>query len=344
MYKTSYFSVLLLVLIGLSLLNCRKNDSISKKIETINIIATSDNIPYSDFISVIDSISIINEDNFYFSTIEDICISDSSLFFLDATSNLVKVNLSSGRIEQKINLSGHSDAECVTPKAVTCAEDNVFVLDLNGNKILTLDSNLKYLNSIPTHVSAVDFAIIPEGFLLFNLNCGEGDDLVLSIDRNGNILNHFIASDGIPELIISQHIFTEATDGIVIVPPLQNKLFRYDFQTANVSYTYDYEFNLPNTNGNKSAETLPLPNTVIKAFESERYIIAEFFAGQFISTSIYDKTDRHSSSGTIKTGIPYPFSPMALKDNILYGIYDKDPFSGDVKGHIIIKYYLKTDK
>ncbi|MDE6521861.1 MAG: 6-bladed beta-propeller [Muribaculaceae bacterium] len=340
MLNNNFFSTLLVILIVSILSGCKIQEDIAGK-ECININMSRNLIPYNTFINSIDSVKITDNDELFFSTIEDICVGDSSLFLLDAMSNVLKISHYSGKVEKIINVKGHSDAECISAKAITNSNDNVFILDMYGLKILTLDNNLNFIESIRLPVAAMDLAVIPNGFLLFNLSCGEGEDLVVSIDRKGNFQNQYIANKGIPDVILSKHIFTESPDGIVIVPPLQNKLFIYDDSTDTISLQYDFSFNTENPEEIKLEEELNLPNAPTVVFETEKYIITNYLANQKMGTCIYNKKNGNTSSGLIKTKTFYPFSPMVLKDDILYAVYERDPSFGQEKGYVILKYELK---
>lgn len=334
------YTLLSFVILSVILGGCSNQESLEEKIK-LHIEVSEDIIPYSYFIASIDSIPIINDLESYYSTIEDICIADSSLFILDASSNLVSVNLTSGKVKKKINIKGHSNSESISAKAITCTEEHVYILDMNGKKILTFDSNLDYLEHIPIPVSSLDFAVIPNGFLLLNMNCKEDTDMVVSIDKKGKILNKFISNKGIPELILSQRIFSETKDGITIVPPLQNKTFTYDNKTNNVSCLIRYELSSGSNEKIKNKKEISFPDATTISFDSERYIVTSYLANQIGGTCVYDKKNKTTRSGLIKTETLYPFMPIVLKDNILYGVYERNSSTEENNRYIIVKYELK---
>lgn len=342
MDKIYVFEILLSILIAaLPLSGCKSIEN-NSSIRNIEIESSRNIIPCYDFINSIDSIQIIDkENNNFFSTIEDICIGDSSLFLLDSKSNLLKIDLSTGEIIRKINLKGHSNAECISPKAIANSKENIFILDMYGLKILTLNDNLDYVESTKTPIASMDFSVTPNGFLLFNLSCGEDDDLVILIDKKGEVKDKFISNNGIPDLILNQKIFSESSDGIVIVPPLQNKIYKYDNKSDNISCQYSHTLNSLNTGGIKTENRIILPNATTAAFESDRYVITNYFSDQIMGTNVFDKKGKKAISGLIKTDTPYPFSPLVLKDNTLYGVYESHQAAEDKIGHIIIKYDLK---
>lgn len=333
-------SLIQFIIFSLILLNGCKAQESSMCTNTIDIESSKDAIPYTEFIDRIEATPIINDRNSYFSAVEDICVGESSIYVLDATSNLVKINTTSGKVEKKINIKGHSAEECIEPKAITCTNDNIYVLDMHGMKILTLDNDLNYISTTPTPVSSSDFAVIPNGFLLFNLNCGKGDDLIVTIDKKGKIQNEFISNSGLPQLILTQHILSETNDGVAIVPPLQKKMFHYDNRTDSISCENAYNI-YAKGNVMTFGRSLKLPDTPTIAFESERFIITNYFADSIIGTCVYDKRKQNTLSGLIKTETQYPFAPMVLKNNILYAVYDGTATSPNGNDPIIMKYVLK---
>lgn len=340
MKKTNFMYVLLsFIMLSVILASCRNKEQLVEKM-TIELEVSEETIPYTSFIASIDSIPIIGDNAYYCSAVEDICIGDTSLFVLDAASNLLSVNLSSGQVERKINLKGHANSECVSPKAITCSDGNIYILDMNGQKILTFDYNFNYIEYNPTPVSSLDFAVISNGFLLFNLNCDQDEELILSIDKKGNILDRFIQANGTPELILSERIFTETKDGVVIVPPLEDKMFKYDSKTDSVSYIIKYLSDSKLHKKSKNKGHICIPDAATIAFESERYLITNYLANHIVRTCVYDKKNQIVRCGLIKTETQYPFTPMALKDNVLYGIYDRNILSEDKNRYIILKYEL----
>lgn len=208
-------------------------------------------------------------------------------------------------------------------------------------KILILDNNLNYINSVRIPVPAMDFAIIPEGFLLYNLNAKENDGIIMSITTDGQLKDNYIPSDGIPDLILSQHLFTETAKGILTLPPMRNELYEYNFKNDSVNCQYKYEFsNMKSVS--EGHESLPdIQNAVILAFETERYLISNFYFNQIIGTCVHDKRKNVTTSGLIKTDLPYPFTPMTTKDDILFSLCERSYISEDSPRYIILKYYLK---
>lgn len=342
MFRKRYFPIFLhAITIMVIMAGCKNNNSNSSIDDTnvVDIDISHNVIPYSEFIEAIDSVPIIAGDNQFFSSVEDIYVGDSLVFILDAASNLLKVNLNSGRIDRSINLKGHSECECIDPKAITGDGEDIYVLDMQGLKILTLDKNLNCVESVRTPFPSMDIAIIPDGFLLFNINSDDKDDLVGRIDRKGKLKNSFISSGGEPELILTQRIFSEMSEGVIVLPPMQNKLYKYCNVSDSIYCQYQYRFE----SGDRGSETINIAHdAALQVFETGRYLITNYFADQMIATCVIDKKNQRTMSGLIKTDTQYPFYPMAMKNNTLYGVYDRSLSTENESGHIIVKYSLKN--
>lgn len=323
----------------LTMTGCGGKDAISPM--TIYVNGAMDVVPSGLFIDKIDSIPIPDDDSCHLSMIEDVCVGDSSVYILDSSSKLIKINLSTGLVEKNISLRGHSESECIMPKSIAPASDGVFVLDMAGLKIVKFDENFNFVNSIHIHVPAMDFAAIPDGFLLFNPNASDETGIVCRINRDGKLGDNYIPTRGMPELIYSQHIFSETETGTLILPPMRNELYEYSFDSDSITWQYRYEISSvkPTQTGNEALHTLP--DAAILAFESESFLITNYCSGQTTGTCVYDKKNHDTTSGLIKTGLPYPFSPMAIKDNVLYGLYEKDVTFKSEPRYIILKYLLK---
>lgn len=309
------------------------------------IITISDSnnvVPSELFIEKIDSIIIPNNELCYMSIIEDVYVGDSSIYALDTSANLIKINLFSGQVEKARSLRGHSESECVMPKAITSHDNKVYVLDMQGMKILILDNNFNYVKSVRIPVPAMDLAIIPNGFLLFNLNATVDEGMVININKDGLLVNDYIPSRGNPELILSQHIFNETETGILMVPPMQNELYEYSFEKDSINCLYKYHFGSINSKIEGIGTNMVIPSTAIQAFETERYLITNYYYNQIMGTCVRDKKLCTTNSGLIKTDLPYSFNPQAIKDNIVYAVYERGFSSQNESRYILMKYHLKN--
>lgn len=289
----------------------------------------------------IDSILIPNNELCYMSMIEDACVGNTSIYVLDTSANLIKLNLLSGQVEKTKSLRGHSESECVMPKAITSHGNKVYVLDMQGMKILTLDDDFNYLNSVRVPVPAMDFALIPNGFLLFNLNATVDEGMVINVNNDGLLVNDYIPSHGIPELIHSQHIFNETETGILIMPPMQNELYEYSFEKDSINCLYKYHFSPINSKIEDIGTNMNIPSAAIQAFETDRYLITNYYCNHIMGTSVHDKKQCTTTSGLIKTGSPYPFNPLAIKNNIAYALYEREFSPQNESQYILMKYHLK---
>lgn len=306
-------------------------------IKRVQINVTQEKIPSSVLIEAIDSVCISSDINYpHISSIEDYCVIDSTIYILDNAGSIFNISLHTGKVKNYANLMGRSGNECIGPKAVSFARDTVFILDFQGMKILALNQDLNVIKSLPIPVPSMDFAITSDGFLIYNMNAAEKEDQIIHINDNGEMINSFIPSRGLPEMVLSSRIFTESNDKILIMPPMGNRLYSYNPDTD--SLFLEYEFSLVPERTEKSG----IPDGTIQSFETERFLITDYMANQFMGNDIFDKKENKHHSGLLQTNSSYPFYPQSICDDVLYGIYEKGIGSSNQSEYIILKYKLKA--
>lgn len=292
------------------------------------------------FVQSVDSVPILLDKGCILSNISDMCMSDHSLFVLDASSSIFRFNSLTGKQEKSIRKVGHAKDEYIMPVAMTCSNGMLYVLDLQGRKIVCYDYNLNYLKTILLEFSAMDIAKVKGGFLLFNPSPSEDLGMVVLADSLGKSKNSFLQTDMVLDQMTWTKCFSEAADGkIYYTDPSSNRIYLWENNAMREAYTLD--FGQEEKEGRKSSDIIKSlkANTLYTLFSSN-YIIAQFTTQKFVSTFVYNMNDGTRCAGLVSTGTGFPFMPRMVHGNCLVGLYENPHyFSGH--NYTLIFYNLR---
>lgn len=294
----------------------------------------------SDFIHKIDSVTLRTDKGLYLSTVRDICMNDSSLFILDMSKSIFRFNVRTGLQQSHAKRIGHGKGEYVEPVALTCCDDTLFVLDIQGRTIQCYDFDLKPLGIITLDFNALDISKTQDGFLLFNPNPHGNLHRIVHTDSHGKTVGSFIESDVALDLLMTTHLFSEDGKGkTYFCDPTSNNIYIWDNGTLSEAFKLDYGTEEKQAKQSSEIYSSQKASTYNSLFTS-KYIITQFEANRFIHTYIYNKATGESKSGTVRTQTAYPFMPKLVYGDCLAGVYEK-PYSNDADNHTLLIYHLK---
>ncbi len=290
------------------------------------------------FVTSIDSILLQPNAIEHMGEVQDMCLSDSNAYILDKANSIWKFNLNTGLQEKKIKKTGHGHGEYINPTSICVDHDNVYVLDFQGSSIIVYDKDLDYKNRIQLEFPSIDFAKVPDGFLLCNMNPTNDLKRIVLIDEKGNVINSFLSTEMKEESMMTDRFFSKDDNGSVFfAEPASNIIYKWE--NGNVLPIYSIEFGKI-TNDKNASKANPLHgNMHIRSFVTSQYVIT-LYLSEFVLTNVYNEQKATSISGLVNTRLRHPFYPIAYYDGALYGIYD---IQNDNKNMILIKYNIRPE-
>ena len=246
--------------------------------------------------------------------------------------------MNTGLQEKKIKKTGHGHGEYINPTSICVDHDNVYVLDFQGSSIIVYDKNLDYKNRIQLEFPSIDFAKVPDGFLLCNMNPTNDLKRIVLIDEKGNVINSFLSTEMKEESMMTDRFFSKDDNGSVFfAEPASNIIYKWE--NGNVLPIYSIEFGKI-TNDKNASKANPLHgNMHIRSFVTSQYVIT-LYLSEFVLTNVYNEQKATSISGLVNTRLRHPFYPIAYYDGAFYGIYD---IQNDNKNMILIKYNIRPE-
>jgi len=306
---------------------------------TINISGDKNTrLSIDSFVSSIDTLLIQPNATEHMGEVQDLCITDSNTYILDKAHSIWKFNLRTGTQEKRIKNTGHGYGEYITPKSICVDQENVYVLDFQGYKILIYDKNLNYKNKIQLRFPAIDFAKLPNGYLLCNMSPSEDLKRIVYINEKGSVINSFLSTEMKEEIIMTDKIFSEDDNGnVFFTEPASNIIYKWENEEVIPVYSIEFEKAI---NEEKTSKTNSLQgNMHIRSFVTSQHVIT-LYLSEFILTNVYNDQKAISVSGLVNTRLRYPFYPITYYNGALYGIYD---IQNDSKNMVLIKYNIRTE-
>lgn len=272
-----------------------------------------------------DSLQLNIPDGIISFQVRDADICDTVIYVLDNQNNIVSYSMSTGNPLMTINKRGHGHEEYLEPRAICSSKESVFVLDCQGNVIIEYDKELSYKRKIKLGFSALDFRKTKNGFILYNLNANDRVKQIVFVDDDGSIKKSIDVDRQSLVNAANDKVFVRTDYGTYIIASSSNTLYEVEDYNVNPLITISSD--------NNSGVDIHMLNSFIM----QNYIITLYNSTGFVMSNVYDKRSLKSESGLVDTHIQYPFTPLLVKDNQLYGIYPQKDLENK---YVLVVYRL----
>lgn len=222
--------------------------------------------------------------------VTDISASDSCLFVLDESSAIWKFSLKSGEATGYLSATGHSRDEYIMPFAIVCRAGKLYVLDFAGRGILAYDADLKFVDRTEIDCAAMDFAVVEDGFLIYDMDAAGETGCIIYIDRQGNLKGRYLPAEKEHSAMMTNRVFSESDDNCVYyLEPMSNRM--YVWNGTEMEPFCMFEFRDKTAGGvteNQSEGTV-----VLSSVDGSR-IVSHYLSGDRLDTHVYDRETRKS--------------------------------------------------
>ena len=198
-------------------------------------------------------------------------------------------------------------------------------MDCQGNVIIEYDKELSYKRKIKLGFSALDFRKTKNGFILYNLNANDRVKQIVFVDDDGSIKKSIDVDRQSLVNAANDKVFVRTDYGTYIIASSSNTLYEVEDYNVNPLITISSD--------NNSGVDIHMLNSFIM----QNYIITLYNSTGFVMSNVYDKRSLKSESGLVDTHIQYPFTPLLVKDNQLYGIYPQKDLENK---YVLVVYRL----
>lgn len=269
----------------------------------------------SDFISQLDSLELITKKDCYLSGVKDFAVSDSFLFVLDMSKRVFRFNRLNGSQDTVFSGIGHGHGEYIDPKGLSISGDSLFILDVQKQSVMVFDYNLNLIEEINMDFSVLDFAVVNNGFLFYNLDQSADKKRIVYTDRSGKYINSYLANAPMPEMLLAEKFFSHDEKGNVYFYDItSDKIYEWteDSLSLFAQLSYGESIEGVNESESKTLSCLIYKNKILTSFLNDR----------FVQTNIFDRSSRTSVSGLVNTGKRIPFLPQKVFEETLFGIFE----------------------
>lgn len=316
--------------------------NVSSLTSTISILETGENILEGNvFIDKIDTLPLKNKGE-HFSTVQAICVTDSSIYIIDKTGSIGCFNIKTGCIDKKIRKVGHGNDEYINPVSICEDRGYLYVLDFQGCAVLVYDYKLNYKGRIKLEFPAMDFVKIPDGFLFYNMNASEQFRRIVHTNAKGVLINSYLSPTHEDDVMQTDKSFCKDDNGETYFSDFSNNCL-YKWEDGNLTSLYQIEIKkMKNKRHSSKKASSPLDGRYIRSFVINNQIITLYIQDGMVLANSYNGEIIDSHSGRVKTNIPYPFFPITSYKKSLYGIYEKmDADNNDDVFMMLISYKIK---
>lgn len=138
---------------------------------------------------------------------------DNNCYVLDNNKALTCIDMKKGKIIMQKRKIGHSSQEWIQPIALTTDSSWIYLFDAATNKVITMDSNLRFKNSREMPCSFERFTKVEGGFLCYS----EYRPAVHFITDSGKqVYTHYLASYTV-DMSLKSNIFARDDDNNVYI-------------------------------------------------------------------------------------------------------------------------------
>ncbi|GEM_PF-5616550 len=303
----------------------KDNEVIEKNIYIDNFENTE--IEIYDLFSEVILIPLINDLENIIGNIYDISIITDTLYLYDNINSCIfSYDINSGFMLDVIKGKGSGPNEYFNIISMNNDLNNIYLLDLPMNNILTLSPKNKITNTIKIPNAASDFICIDNGFLLYNLNTLKKENKIIHINYNGEKINSYLMFEQDIENPQRGKSFRKNNKNETFFFELySNNIYKYVNNNIILEYNIDYiNYNIPNSRDRYKIDLLEETYAVTADFFclSETHIFS-FIKNKKRYYSFYDISNKTIISGkVVDNNNKIPFFPQWQHKDYLIGICD----------------------
>lgn len=316
------------MLVLLLCLGCSAPSKVEEQVTLIQVKGKHGFVEMSDFVERNDTLRLNPSLNLITTSVQDICLDDSVVFILDDAKSIFSFDVHSGKMLHRLHSVGRSRNEYFLPKAMDVDINNLFVLDFQGRKVLKYTKDLEYISSFSLGFAALDFTIVADGFLFFNMSASEKYRRIVHTDFEGRVIDGFLQEKGIIKTLVNDKFFCSDGAGNVYYSDLQSNDV-YQWQDGTLKKVYSLDFAGVN---NVSENGIMYGNMIVGD-----HVVTQFLSDKIVMSNIYDPFKQNSMTGAVATRTKYPFLPQAIHSGNLYGVYE----ANGQNGYTLVRYKLK---
>lgn len=340
------------VLLGLSLIGCKQNRVVEKAPFTIPVRDYRQSIvDIHDFTDTVEYLSIVSDSPM--GSVIDYCLTDSTLIVLDTMQRVYLCSLQSGQVLRVMDKRGHGQGEYIEARAVFADLDRIYLLDFQGQSVLVYDRQFNYISRIKTEFPALDFAVVSDGYLFFNMNASDELRQVVHTDYSGRVLDSFLSPGRKMDMLPDGRIFQEDGRGnVFITEPMSETVYQWNGQSPRPVYTVDFGQKPASVSSNEEKYSRQSA-TVVRSIATADHVLTAFVSDGMMFFNVYESATNRVMSGLVNTHSELPFLPSSCSGGAMLGIYDtpwesvlkKDmeaKYPGSHVDKILVKYCLRT--
>lgn len=241
-----------LLVFPLGLVSCMESQKNSTRNDVVEIRNFEGHeLRLSDFIEKVDVYNL-ESDSFIVGDVGDLCISGSTLFFIDKlTSGLAAYDLGNHSVVRSVNFRGAGPLEYVRPHALCVDNHSLYLLDSSSRKIIRYNHQLEPQEEIRMDFTAFDFMKVEGGFLLCSVLPEPSLDYkkIVYMDMDGKICDSYIHTHQFGMTLGKN--FVRRKDGTVFIStPYSNQIYYWDKERlCEYCYTDFGNLNVPQDGG-----------------------------------------------------------------------------------------------
>ncbi len=296
-------------------------------------------IDQSVFTRKVDSLLLDPKGN-VMSQISDVCVNDKYIFVLDDMNGIFMFNANNGELKCSSRNTGHGKGECIGLKSLEMLNDTLYILDFQGQKIQKFDMEMKHVGDVQIEFPAIDFAVLNDGFLLYNMASTEKVKKVVKTSRDGKIIDSYLSPSKDMNLMINDKFFSRDENGNIYMSEcFSDTIYKYKggdlvpcFVLDTGENSSDFEHTSEMMNG---VSTNIMGGSII----TSQYVFTRFI-NEFVKNNIYTIDKNKSKSGLVKTEGDYIFEPMGIHRDYLYSVVNQVSVKDEGNKILLIKYHL----
>lgn len=241
----------------------------------------------------------------------------------DGDNRISLFDINTGELLKQAKKVGHAADEYTEANVVKCHSDTIFLLDMQGRKIIKYDKNLNFVGKIVLDFIPLDFEVTDGGFLLSRLDAQEKDKRFIVIDRKGRVQYRMVPASPLGNQLVTIKSFTGNASGEAIYfhEPMSDKTYKWENGKAEPAFAFLF----PDHNGNDPQERFTA--ILQDCFVTSNHLVCSFSYNHKVYYAIYSRTDGKMVAGSFDLKSGRPFSPMVQKGNMLTSLYHSNDMS-----------------
>lgn len=169
------------------------------------------------------------------------------------------------------------------------------------------------LGEVRLKFPALDFAVVPGGFLFYNMNADDNLGQVVYTDNDGKVIGSFLPRSEPLDMMLTDKVFADDGYGnVYFVEPNTNTIYQWNDGALDPAFT------IGSGDGSASASSAGGGLRSRLSFVFHKYVLTQFLSGRYLLNNIFDRQARSSRAGMVKTGTRFPFMPQCQGKDKLF--------------------------